>query len=253
MIASMDVYFICNQTDRTEDAVCRFRVTGKSPQLWDPLTGHTQQQVAYSYSEGRTAIPMRFGPYGSMFIIFTDESSKVPPRGVVNYRDYKPFKTIEGPWRVEFDPKWGGPKQITFDKLISWTEHLEPGVKFYSGKAVYRSSFVFEGEASDEKQYMLDLGDVVDIGIAQVTLNGRDLGIVWTMPFRVDITEAVQSGRNFLEVSVINSWRNRLVGDRGLSQSQRYTKTNITIRKDWNLLDSGLLGPVTILSNIKQQ
>ena len=251
MIGNMDVYFVCNQTERTEDAVCRFRVTGKSPQLWDPLTGHIRQKAAFSYSKGRTAIPMRFGPYGSMFVIFTDESSIKSPRGVVNYRDYKPVKTIEGPWRVEFDPKWGGPGQITFDKLISWTEHPSPGVKFYSGKAVYRSSFVFEGEVSDEKQYMLDLGEVGDIGIAQAALNGHDLGVVWTRPFRVDITEVVKSGRNLLEVSVINSWRNRLVGDRGKPQSRRYTKTNVTIQKTWRLLDSGLLGPVTIQANIE--
>ncbi len=253
MIGGMDVYFVCNQTERTEDAVCRFRVTGKSPQLWDPLTGHIQQTVAFSNSKGRTEIPMRFGPYGSMFVIFTDKFSKTSPRGVVNYKDYKPVKTIEGPWRVEFDPKWGGPKQVTFDKLISWTEHPSPGVKFYSGKAVYRSSFVFEEEVSDGKQYILDLGEVGDIGIAQAVLNGHDLGVVWTKPFRVDITEVVKSGRNLLEVSVINSWRNRLVGDRGKPQSQRYTKTNITIQKTWRLLDSGLLGPVTIQSNIERE
>lgn len=252
MIGKMDVYFVCNQTELTEDAICRFRVTGKSPQLWDPLTGRIQQTVSFSNSKGRTEIPIRFSPYGSKFVVFTDESSIESPRDIVNYMDYKPVKTIEGPWRVEFDPKWGGPKQVTFDKLMSWTEHSSPGVKFYSGKAVYRSSFVFEEEVSNERQFMLDLGEVGDIGIAQVTLNGRDLGVVWTKPFRVDITEELKSGRNLLEVSVINSWRNRLVGDIGKPQSQRYTKTNITIRKEWKLLDSGLIGPVTIQTSIEE-
>jgi hypothetical protein len=252
VIDDADVYFVFNQSDRTEDVVCRFRIASKSPQLWDPLTGG-MRAAGFSCSKGQTAISMRFGPYASVFIVFTDESSKESSRSVVNYRDYKVFKTIEGPWRVEFDPKWGGPKEATFDTLRSWTEYPSEEVKLYSGKAVYRSTFVFEGEAGDRKQYILDLGAVEDVGIARVVLNRHDLGVVWTKPFRVDITEAVKSGENLLEVGVINSWRNRLVGDSVLPQSQRYTRTNITVRKDWELLDSGLLGPVTILSSIEDR
>jgi len=154
--------------------------------------------------------------------------------------------TIPGPWQVRFDPKWGAPDKVTFDKLTSWTQHSEPGIKFYSGKATYRTTFTFEEKIDRRKEYWLDLGKVEDVGIARVRLNGRDLGILWTMPFRADISDVLKPGRNLLEADVINSWRNRLVGDRDLSQSRRYTKTNITIRPEWKLLESGLLGPVTI-------
>jgi hypothetical protein len=94
----------------------------------------------------------------------------------------------------------------------------------------------------------LGLGDIRDIGIARVRLNGKDLGITWTPPFRVDIPDALKPSGNLLEVEVINSWRNRLLGDRDRAANERFTKTNITIGKDWSLLDSGLLGPVQIFA-----
>ena len=246
-IDEMDVYFVCNQSERTEDVLCRFRIAGKTPELWDPVTGQVRRQVAFTDSNGQTEIPLRLAPYGSVFIVFTNEEPKPSPtKNSVNYTDYVPAMTIGGPWQVRFDPKWGGPEKVTFDKLTSWTQHSEPGIKFYSGKATYNTSFNFEEKIDRRKEYWLDLGKVEDVGIARVRLNGQDLGILWTMPFRTDISDVLKPGRNLLEVDVINSWRNRLVGDRNLPQSRRYTKTNITIRREWKILESGLLGPVTI-------
>jgi len=246
-IDEMDIYFVCNQTGQAEDVLCRFRVAGKTPELWDPVTGQIRQHVVFSRSNGQTEIPLRFGPYGSLFIVFTNDKPKSSAtENVVNYTDYAPVMTIAGPWQVQFDPKWGAPEKVTFDELTSWTQHSEPGIKFYSGKATYSTSFAFEEEIDHRKEYWLDLGKVEDIGIARAKLNGRDLGVLWTMPFRANISEVLKPGQNLLEVNVVNSWRNRLVGDRDLPQSRRYTKTNITIRPEWKLLESGLLGPVTI-------
>jgi hypothetical protein len=245
-IDEMDVYFVCNQTERTEDVLCRFRIADKTPELWNPVTGQIRQQVAFTDMNGQTEIPLRFSPNGSVFIVFTNEKTKSSAKNIANYIDYVPAMTIPDPWQVRFDPNWGAPEEVTFDKLTSWTQHSEPGIKFYSGKATYRTTFVFEEKIDQRKECWLDLGNVEDVGIAQVTLNGRDLGILWTMPFRVDISDALKPGQNLLQVNVVNSWRNRLVGDRDLPQSRRYTKTNITIRPEWKLLESGLLGPVTI-------
>jgi len=248
-IGRMDVYFVCNQTERTEDVLCRFRVADKTPELWNPVTGQIRQQVAFTESNGQTEIPLRFDPYGSMFVVFTNEAPKTSAANIVNYTDYAPVLTITGPWQVRFDPNWGAPEVVTFDKLISWTEHPEPGIKFYSGKATYGTTFVFDEKIDRNKKYLLDLGRVEDVGIARVRMNGRDLGILWTKPFRADVSGVLKPSRNFLEVDVINSWRNRLVGDRDMPQNRRYTRTNITIRPEWTLLDSGLLGPVTIIKS----
>lgn len=245
-IDEMDIYFVCNQMEQTEDVLCRFRVAGKTPELWDPVTGQARRQVAFTESNGQIEIPLRFAPYGSLFVVFKNEKPKSSASNIANYTDYVPVMTITGPWQVQFDPKWGAPEKVTFDELTSWTQHSVPGIKFYSGKSTYRTAFAFEEKINRRKEYWLNLGKVEDIGIARVTLNGQDLGVVWTKPFRADISDVLKPGQNLLEVNVVNSWRNRLVGDRDLPQSRRYTKTNIRIRPEWKLLESGLLGPVTI-------
>ena len=106
---------------------------------------------------------------------------------------------------------------------------------------------------SDDELYQkaLELGSVKDVGIARVALNGKDLGIVWLPPFRVDMSRAVQPGENQLEVMVVNSWHNRVMGDDALPGDQRVTRTNIRVKKEgrfkWTLEESGLLGPVRIV------
>ena len=130
------------------------------------------------------------------------------------------------------------------DSLISWTERPEPGIKYFSGAAMYRTNF----DAAELNGHLfIDLGAVKDVGIAHVKVNGKDLGILWCPPFRVPVAGLLKAKGNELEVMVVNSWRNRLVGDRGKPQNERITKTNVTIRPEWQLLDSGLLGPVRLM------
>lgn len=63
--------------------------------------------------------------------------------------------------------------------------------------------------------------------MAQVWLNGRDLGVVWTAPWHVDIGDAVQEKGNQLEIEIVNLWPNRLIGDGKLPKEQRRTVTNV--------------------------
>jgi hypothetical protein len=119
---------------------------------------------------------------------------------------------ITGPWRVEFPEGWGAPPRVTFDRLISWTDHPNPGVKYFSGAAAYRMAFHMpSGYAARDLALYLDLGRVAVI--AEVKMNGRDLGVLWKPPFRVEITQALRVGANDLEVRVVNLWPNRLIGD----------------------------------------
>jgi hypothetical protein len=256
IVDNTDMYFVSNQTDQTQDVTYSFRVAGKQPELWDPLTGDIREARAFHQTDGRTQIPLHFTPYGSWFVIFND-SIPVTQRGTAsaNNSQYQPVLTIEGPWEVRFDPAWGGPKSVRFETLISWTDHPEAGIQAYSGKATYTKVFScnlqLDESASNRNGpkdlFLLDLGDVKDSGIASVRLNGKDLGIVWTKPFRVDISGVLRRGRNELEIDVVNSWRNRLLADSKLSANERLTKTNIQVKRDWRPLEAGLLGPVQIL------
>jgi len=174
--------------------------------------------------------------------------------GRYNYTDFTTVASVEGPWEVHFDPRWGGPASITFPELIDWTTHHQPGIRYYSGKAVYEKRFDVDFELQKGVRYYLQLENVMDVGIAGVKINGKDKGVLWTKPFRVEISEELKKANNNLEITVINSWYNRVAGDEIEGSDSRYTSTNIVLSHDFrgNKIDtvplqtSGLLGPVTI-------
>ena len=163
-------------------------------------------------------------------------------------------------------------KALVFEELDDWSQRPESGVRYYSGTAVYRKSFSLPPSAlgNPRSRLFLDLGRVEVT--AQVKLNGKDLGVVWKRPYRVDVTEASRPGENVLEIDVVNLWINRQIGDEQLpedsqrnpngtlkqwpqwlqegkpSPTGRYTFTSWRLwKKDDPLVPSGLLVPVTLL------
>jgi hypothetical protein len=243
-----DIYFVANREDRPVDANCTFRVSGKTPELWDPLTGHARDLPEFKVEKGRTTVPMRFEPVQSFFVVFRKPLSKRRATGR-NFPGASRAVDLAGPWEVSFDPKWGGPELITFQTLDDWSKRSEDGIKYYSGTAVYRKVFDLPPECRQQKAegrgLYLDLGVVKNL--AQVRLNGRDLGVVWCAPWRVDITGAVKVTDNHLEITVVNLWPNRLIGDQLLPPEKRLTWTTWNpFKKDTPLLESGLLGPVSL-------
>jgi hypothetical protein len=163
-------------------------------------------------------------------------------------------KNIDGEWKVNFDPKWGGPETVTFPELMDWTQHSNEGIKYYSGTVVYNKTFNLDFEPGKDKQYFLQLEDVKDVGIAEVKINGIDKGVVWTKPFRTEISQELLKGENTLQIKVVNSWYNRVAGDQTFPDKKQYTSTNINLKHDFRgtpieeipLEPSGLIGPVTI-------
>jgi len=154
---------------------------------------------------------------------------------------------IGGPWQVEFPPiSKGETFRTTFEKLGSWSDSAEDLVKHYSGTATYRTNFQAPGPKSPSSKFLLDLGSVKNI--AEVSLNGKPLGILWKEPFRGDVTGALVEGKNELAIQITNLWANRLIGDQKLPENERHTWTSGEFFKATDpLLPSGLLGPVQIL------
>jgi hypothetical protein len=190
----------------------------------------------------------------------------------------KPIE-VEGSWEVHFPPNWGAPERAVFEKLISWSEHPDEGIKYFSGTARYVKEIEIPKEVlGKDKEVILDLGDVEVI--ARARLNGKDLGIIWKKPFQVDITDVVKAGKNVLEVEVTNLWVNRLIGDEHLPEHCEYNgvgwdgslreipkwvwegKPSPTGRytfavwrhysADSPLRASGLLGPVRIIVGVRK-
>jgi hypothetical protein len=162
----------------------------------------------------------------------------------------------------------GGPEEIEFQQLQDWSKHEMRGIKYYSGIANYKKSFSFTNSFNKNTKYYLDLGVVNDI--ARVKLNGKELGVVWCAPWRIEISDALQEGNNELEIEVANRWINRLLGDKlepdanvrkvkfenGFLDGKEFTTGRYTFTLEQALrsfnftepLPSGLLGPVTILT-----
>lgn len=259
-----EIYFVSNKTAYPVQADCTFRVAKGNPQLWNPVTGQSRSLKQYKTENSRTTIPMEFAPYESFFVIFPSEGSSetLAEATEVNFPKASPVATLQGTWDVSFDPKWGGPEKTAFDNLYDWTQSDKRGIKYYSGIAIYSKSFNRpEGIEADNKIY-IDLGTIHDM--ARVRLNGKDLGVVWCAPWRVEISDALKAGKNNLEVEVANRWPNRMIGDRqppdanvrtvqwpeGFLDGKEYKTGRYTFATSpaYNqLLPSGLLGPVRIM------
>jgi hypothetical protein len=256
-----DIYFVANPSNASVTATCSFRVAGKAPELWDAVTGERRFAAAYREKDGRTVVPLELAPYGSWFVIFRVTAAAPPATATSNTPKLESIAELTGPWTAHFprgmstaerderEMLLSSTRGIVFDPLASWTTRSEPGIKFYSGSATYLKSFVLPDVSpvtSRASRLFLDLGHVREL--ADVRVNGKSCGIVWAPPFRVDITEAMQSGTNHLTVEVVNFWPNRIIGDAALPPEKRLTKTNIRkLAKDTPLMESGLLGPVRVL------
>ena len=259
-----ELYFVSNKTAAPLKADCRFRVGQGRPQLWDPLTGERRPLLQYERAGGMTSIPMEFAGFQSFFVVFDGKDEAAAANVATNFPALKPIQELSGAWEVAADPKWGGPEKITFDALQDWTARPEPGIKYYSGIAGYRKILNLTNVPT--RRTYLDLGLVHDM--ARVRLNGRDLGVVWCAPWRVEVTGVLNAGANPLEIEVVNRWVNRLIGDKqpaaaglptvacppGFLDGQpfkggRYTfTTHDPYTAQSPLLPSGLLGPVTLLT-----
>jgi hypothetical protein len=210
-----DVYFVANKSDTIARTTCLFRVTGKEPEFWWPESGRMEVVGDWQTVDTRTSLPLQLDPSGSVFVVFRKRSDRA--QGLKNWLEFKPVQEIAGPWKVRFESNRGGPeKPVLFDNLDDWSKRPEKGIKYYSGAAVYSKTFEYQSARGTQEPLFLDLGKVAVM--AEVKLNGRDLGIAWKQPFRLEIGDAIRNGENELEVKVVNLWCNRLIGDEQLPQ-----------------------------------
>ena len=244
-----EIYFVANRATNAVAVNCAFRVAGQAPELWNAVTGERKFAAAYEEKAGRIFVPLDFAACGSWFVVFREPVSAHPALARSNRHIFSTLSEISGAWTVHFDPKWGGPESAPFDTLTSWTQRPEPGIKFYSGTAVYEKTFDLPDAKvkTQNAKLFLDLGRVREL--AEVKVNGKSCGIVWCPPWRVDVSDAVKPGENKLQIEVVNFWPNRIIGDAALPIDQHFTLTNIRkLTAGTPLIESGLFGPVRLLN-----
>ncbi|MCP4196001.1 MAG: hypothetical protein GY762_02530, partial [Proteobacteria bacterium] len=308
----VDYYFVASSSEKTASGLLSFRITGKQPEFWYPDSGRIEKCTVYEEKDGRTIIPMVFDPAGACFVVFRDKAkaasvTQVSLNGTVALStakrinplaDTKQFFKAGGTLKIEtadgksietkigseksrsLDSDWmvsfagvGAPEARKFDRLMPWNESPDELLRYFSGTGIYRKTIDIEMKAGEE--VWLDLGSVEVI--ATVLVNGKEVEIEWKPPFLTEITDALKSGKNELEIRVSNLWGNRFIGDEqypddvgfpsdgilrtlpkwfeeDLPRPQQGRKTFTTCRyydKDDPLKPSGLLGPVSLIARSK--
>lgn len=308
-----DIYFVSNQQEKPISIAPEFRVTGRQPELWDASTGSKIESAHFELLERSTRVPLKLPAAGSMFVVFRkplasrahivsvqglDENAMpfFDKDGTLSFVtgtagtyqakrsdgnlqvwtaqiDRKPLVLDHATWQVHFKPSYDGkPFDLTFNALADWSKHANENVHYFSGTAVYSTRFAWK-DITKNARVKLNLGKVCVI--AAVKVNGVDCGVLWKEPFMADITAALREGDNLLEVSVANTWHNRLIGDEqypddtgalpsGLLKGwpewmvkhqprpEQHRTTLVTnkqkeAKKGSPLQSSGLIGPVTVV------
>ena len=240
-----DIYWINNRLNDTDTITAEFRIDGMRPEIWDPVTCDIRP-ASFTRENGITKVPVVLGPADALFVVFREKTSSTS--AVVPVPVERQLAVLTGSWNLAFQKDRGAPGMIKIDSLESWSENANDSVKYFSGTGTYTRTINAPAEwFARGARIWLDLGDVKNI--ADVLVNGQDLGIVWRKPFRVDITGALTAGNNTLEVMVTNLWVNRLVGDMQPGVKKKITYTTMPFyQADSPLKPSGLLGPVRIFS-----
>lgn len=275
-----DIYFVANIARYAGSATCSFKVNGMQPELWDPVTATMRNLEQFTDDGKRTSIVLDFDKAQSFFIVFRHKAVKQVLAKKDNFPVQHQLMEIKGHWLVQFDHRWGGPeKPVAFDTLTDWTINADKSIKYFSGTAVYHITFNTTTLTRSKKPLYLDLGLVKHI--ARVSVNGKDLGVIWTAPWNVRIPAGLlKSTGNTLTVEVTNVWANRMIGDEQepddcqwlpnryfynsgkylkefpdwfLKRQPRPSKGRYTFTtwdyfsKDSPLIPSGLMGPVRIM------
>ena len=306
------LFFVANATDKTNTFTASFRIAGKRPELWDAENGSIRFAPVWRQKDGRTEVDLTLTAYRSIFVVFRDSplpadhvvslvpqssgiiltaapdgkvaaSSSFATRAELIFASGKRESItipsppapapLLGPWQVSLDSPVDQKHSLSLPGLINLTSHTDPAVKYFSGTATYSQKFEIPALKSPVH---LDLGQVHDL--ARVTVNDRDLGVLWQPPFIIDISSALKTGENHLEIAVTNTWHNRLVGDEQFpadfewgedraekghamkaypewflknqprpEQGRKAFVTWYYHRKDTPLIPAGLIGPVTLV------
>jgi len=255
-----DIYFVSNSSPMDGKVTCVFRVDKNwIPEIWDAETGLIQREVEYSKVENGISIEFIMDPLASRFVVFRNKSTGKNDAGLCYDLQYGfHHKQIAGEinetidltdnWDINFNPDMGGPESYQLEKLTSWSDIDNEGIKYYSGSASYSRDFSVDKETlSTGTEAFVAFENIQEM--ARVIVNGNDCGIVWTPPYKTNITPHLKAGTNTITVQVINTWNNRIVGDLIKPDQKPFTNTNAKIRFNENspLLKSGLIGKAEIL------
>ena len=255
--ADADIYFLSNSEQKPQDICPTFRVPPERPEVWHAEDGRAEA-VSFEQTSTGMRLCLHLDADAAEFVVFRGQT---PPPGIPSPTARSPVRKwsaptitthvltqqLDGPWAVRFQPGRGAPATATFDHLTDWSGSSDPGIRYFSGAAVYSHELqVPRAWIRRSRHLVLDLGDVRELAV--VSLDGKVVATAWHAPFEVELPANLTAGSHELDIKVDNLWVNRLVGDQqpgatavAYAPQSPYTAT-ATLRS------SGLLGPVRILA-----
>lgn len=234
-----DIYFIANQREETRTFTANMRISGK-PECWNPVTGEINTNPSYQQNAGRTEVTLTLAPNESVFIVFSTKESLDQTKHVASKQQKENLKPEE--YVVTFVANG---KTVSRKELFDWSKEEDEQIRYYSGTAVYKTTFRWKNRLKKDQTVYLNLGEICNL--ATVRINGVDCGTIWTAPYRSDITAALKKGVNQLEIEVTNTWANAFLGaDEGKAPFPGIWANAKYRRQEKTLLPAGLLGPLSI-------
>ncbi|MCR5547377.1 MAG: DNA-binding protein [Bacteroidales bacterium] len=235
-----DIYFVANHDAFPKDLTASFRIEGRTPEIWIPVTGEIIRETEFTQEDGRVTMPLHLDASESLFIIFKDE----PKQSVAgaNVVKTETVSELDRDWTAEFDFR-GKKKTVKVNELFDWKDSSDPFVKYYSGTAEYTTTFAADVPAEGDR-YFLEFGNICNI--AEIFVNGKSCGTLWTPPYRIDVTDALADGENTLGIHVANTWANHIKGVNEKKVSSAEFWTLVPYWPEVPLQHSGVIGPVRL-------
>lgn len=239
-----DIYILSNQENHEINTNVAFRLTGKQPELWEPLTGEIRNLPSYVYENNTTIVPIKLEKGECVFVLFRNKGKSTYLNMDCNYPKPKGIQSIKNNWNVTFDGAFDTPAAIQMDTLVDLSTHQNDSVKYFSGTITYSTKVNINKAESGDRLYLR----FKQIGsMAKIYINDQYAGGVWTNPYKLDVTNFLKDGVNDIKIKVVNTWVNRLIGDLNLPENKRKTYCFINPYKaNSPLPPSGIVGDVWI-------
>lgn len=239
-----DIYILSNQENHPVTMDVEFRVTGKQPELWIPLTGEIRELPAFTYKKQTTVVPMKLEKGECVFVVFSQKGEPTSHAVEANYPSPTQTQQVNTPWNITFASAFKTPRPMKMDVLQDLSTVSNDSVKYFSGTATYTTNAKLKKASKGERQFI----SFDKVGaMAKVYINGKYAGGVWTTPYKLDVTDFVKNGTNEIKIEVVNTWVNRIIGDLNAPENERQVYCFINPhRPDSALPASGLIGTVAL-------
>jgi hypothetical protein len=226
-LAFADVYFVANTGNQPVETTASFTTSHPTGEEWG-LEGEESTALASAKNQ-----PLTLAPYESRLFVFADQSGTHAP---AHETASHPLMDLSTDWTVDFSASGITRHEPT---LTDWT--ADPATLHYSGEAVYTRSFTLPARPSGPVYLEVDGGEPVAGSPASETtqkllpnglpdpkvtrtgpgmrayfeppireaalvfLNGKEAGVFWHPPYRLEVASLLRAGTNRIQIHVFNT------------------------------------------------